>query len=182
MDPEITQPAGSPPAETPAETPTADPETVSLPKAEYEKLQQDLGSLKRENKDLKKAKDEPKEPATPDELIQKTYLRAANITAEDEVELALATAKKWAMPIDKLVDDEDFKGKLDKLRTQKANDLATSGIKGGPGSKSAMQTPEFYIARGTPPSADEVPDRKSRAEIARAMLSNAKNGKKFYNE
>ena len=125
-------------------------------------------------------KPEPK----PDEfgLSHKSYLRAAGITAEDEVELARDTAKKWGMEIDKLVDDEDFKIKLDKLRTSKANATAVSNVKGGGGQPQAKNTPEYWIAKGTPPSATDVPDRKTRAKIARALMDNAKNGKKFYNE
>lgn len=163
-------------------------ETVSIAKADYDKLNQTLGSLKRELKDLKKPKDEPKE--TPQEtkqpdnsLLEKTYLRAAQITAEDEVEFALTTAKKWGMEIDKLVDDEDFKVKLEKLRTQKANELATSNIKGGSGSSQTKNTAEYWTAKGVPPTADDVPDRKTRAAIVRSMMANARtNGKKFYND
>lgn len=181
MPPEDNQPAAPAPADTTPDAPPADSNVITLSREEHDKLLQDLGSLKRENKDLKKPK-EPTEPSAPDELIQKTYLRAAQITADDEVELALTTAKKWGLPIDKIVDDEDFQAKLEKLRTAKANELASSGIQGGPGARSANQTAEFYIARGTPPSREEVPDRKTRATIARAMMDGAKNGKRFYND
>src|SRR3990167_2955723 len=85
-------------------------ETLSIPKKDYETLNQTLGSLKREIKDLKKSKEEPKETLqTKTEefgLLQKTFLRAASITAEDEIELARDTAKKWGVDIDKLVDDD----------------------------------------------------------------------------
>ena len=179
------QGAGAPPEEGAGEgEPKA--ETVVIPKEDYEKLNQTLGSLKRELKDLKKPKDEPKETPqknqSDDTLLQKAYLRAASITAEDEVELALTTAKKWDMTIDKLVDDEDFKIKLDKLRTQKANLDATSKIRGGKGPTEAKTDPAYWIAKGTPPTPDQVPDRKERAKIARAMMANQKSGKKFYNE
>ena len=150
-------------------------------------MNQTLGSLKREIKDLKKPKEETKE--TPKEtkteefgLVHKTYLRAAGITAEDEVELALTTAKKWGVGIDKVVDDEDFKIKLERLRTQKSNELATSNIKGGTGASQAKLTPEYWDAKGVPPSPTDVPDRKIRIKIARAMMENKKSGKKFYND
>lgn len=164
-------------------------ETVAVPKKEYDTLNQTLGSLKRELKDLKKAQETAKEtketPQTTPEvgLLQKTYLRAANITADDEVELALELSKKWGLEVDKLVDDEDFQVKLEKLRTSKANAEATSGIRGGGGTQSAKATPEYWIAKGTPPSASDVPDRKTRAKIARAMMANAATGgKKFYSD
>jgi hypothetical protein len=131
----------------------------------------------------KLGKNEPAKPAEPSgDLIQKTYLRAASITEPDEVKLALDTAKKWDMPLDQLVDDEDFKEKLGKLRTEKANDLATSGVSGGPAAKGATQTPEFYISRGTPPTPAEVPDRKTRVAIVKAMTGASKNRKTFYND
>src|SRR3990167_7006657 len=113
---------------------------------------------------------------------KKGYLRSAQITAEDEVELALTTAKKWDVSIDKLADDEDFKIKLEKLRTSKANIAATHNLKGGKGPSEAKNTPEYWIAKGVPPTPDQVPDRKTRATIARAMMENQKSGKKFNNE
>ena len=172
------------PATEEPKAPVAD-ETVSLSKADYDKLISEHGSFKRELKDLKKPK-EPQEPSTPDknaDLIQKTFLLAAGIKEDDEVELALDTAKKWGMELDKLVKDEDFIAKLEKARTKKANELATAAIKGDGTGKSASQTPEFYISRGTPPTRQEVPDRKTRAAIIRQMTENAKtSGKKFYND
>lgn len=162
-------------------------ETVSVSKSEYDKLNQTLGSLKRELKDLKKPKEESEETpqkTKPDEsaLLQKAFLRAAGITAPKEVELALLTAKKWGVEVDALVDDEDFKVKLEKLRTQEANVTATSNVKGSRGDAQAKSSPEFFIERGTPPTVAEVPDRKTRAKIVRAMIASTKGTGKFYNE
>lgn len=164
---------------------------ISLSKAEYDQLIADrasFGSLKREFKDLKKSLEKPVETPTKETktdehgLLQKGYLRMAGISSEDEVEFALQIAKKWDMPVDKLVDDEDFKLKLDKLRTQKSNELATSNIKGSPGQSGAKNTPDYWIAKGAPPSRDDVPDRKARAKIARAMMAATKSNKQFYND
>lgn len=138
----------------------------------------------KQEKAKEKAEPEKKEEPKPEEfgLLHKSYLRAAGITAEDEIELARDIAKKWGMEIDKLVDDDDFKAKLEKLRTSKANADAVSNIKGGQGTSQAKNTPEYWIAKGTPPSMTDVPDRKTRAKIARAMMDSAKNSKKFYND
>jgi len=165
----------------------AEVETISIPKKDYENLNQTLGSLKRELKDLKKPKEETKETpekTQPDDsrLLEKAFLRSAGISTEEEVELALSTAKKWDMSVDKLVDDEDFKIKLEKLRTQKANELATSNLKGSGGQSQAKDTPEYWIAKGSPPSRTDVPNRVTRTKIARAMIENQKSGKKFYND
>jgi len=116
-------------------------------------------------------------------LLQKAFLRSEGIKTPKEIELALTTAKKWGMEVDQLVDDEDFKVKLEKLRTAEANIAATSRIKGSPGSQSAVSTPAYWLAKGTPPTAADVPDRKVRAQIVREFMKNAgTNGKKFYND
>src|SRR3990167_9262448 len=91
-------------------------ETLSIPKKDYENLNQTLGSLKRELKDLKKAKEETKETPTEnqksdDALLQRMErlaLKTANVTHEDDVELARKTAKKWGMEIEEVLEDDDF--------------------------------------------------------------------------
>lgn len=167
-------------------------ETIAIPKKDYDTLNQTLGSLKRELKDLKKAKETPKEEAkdTPKNqatdsnnvLLEKAFLRSAQITDAEEVDLTLSTAKKWGMTVDQLVDDPDFQVKLDKFRTQKANQLAVSGVKGGAGQSQAKNTADYWIAKGVPPSPTDVPDRATRAKIARAMMNQAKSSKTFYND
>lgn len=166
-------------------------ETVAVPKADYDKLNQTLGSLKRELKDLKKAKEDAPETsktnAKPDESrlldrIEKMTLRQANISHPDDIELAKTTAKKWNMDLEDVIADSDFKLKLERQQTERDNLVATSKIKGGAGTSQAKNTPEYWIAKGVPPTADDVPDRKTRATIARAMMSNQKSGKKFYND
>ena len=164
-------------------------DTVSLSKAEYEKLNQTLGSLKRELKDLRKPKEESKETAQqtkPDDaLVQKLErmaLRQAGITHSDDMELARKTAQKWGMDIDEVLVDEDFKVKLEKQQNSRANVEATSNIKGSSGTSQTKNTPEYWLAKGVPPTASDVPDRKTRAKIARALLEGAKNTGKFYND
>lgn len=154
--------------------------------AELSKRDETIGSLKRDLKDAKKTKEtvtsEKNEAPESNTLLEKAFLRSAGITDKEEVELALSTAKKWDMSIDALVDDEDFKGKLEKHRTTKSNALATSNIRGDKSGGSAKDTPAYWIAKGTAPTADQVPDRKTRATIARAMIANTKSGKKFYSD
>lgn len=163
-------------------------ETITISKMDWEKSQQTIGSMKRELKDLKKPKETPTETpqqTKPDDnrLLEKAFLRSAQITNEEEVELALSTAKKWDLSIDKLVDDEDFKVKLDKLRIQKANEVAVSNVRGGGGKPSAKESVEYWVAKGTPPSPADVPDRKTRVAIVKALMANTKGtGKKFYND
>jgi hypothetical protein len=162
-------------------------DTISVKKSDYEVLNQTLGSLKRELKDLKKAPKETSqktEDATPENntLLEKAFLRTAGITDKEEVELALTTAKKWGVSIDSLVDDEDFQGKLEKHRTAKANALATSNIKGDKSGGGAKDTTAYWIAKGTTPKPDQVPDRKTRVKIIREIMATGKQGKTFYSD
>lgn len=167
-------------------------EEVKLSKAEYEELvgyKSTVGSLKRELKDLKKPKDEPKEsketPKNQTEefgLLQKTFLRAASIVDEDEVELAKDIQKKTGVDWDRLVDDDYFQMKLKKLRDGKANTAALDVRGGSAPSGGAKNTSQYWMAQGNPPTAKDVPDRKVRAKIVREMLDTQKNaGGKFYN-
>lgn len=86
------------------------------------------------------------------------------------------------MPLDELVDDPDFKEKLEKHRADVANAQATSHIRGDGSGSDASQSAAFYIARGAPPTRAEVPDRKTRVAITKQMMASEKEGGKFYNE
>lgn len=168
------------------------PETVSIAKADYDKLNQTLGSLKRELKDLKKPKENATETSKtnqPEEnallqKIERMSLRQAGLTHSDDIDLAKATAKKWGVDIDEVIVDEDFKIKLERQQTTRTNTVAASNVRGGvAGTSQAKNTPEYWIAKGTPPSPADVPDLKTRATIVRAMMKNAStSGKKFYND
>ena len=167
-------------------------ETLSIPKKEYDTLNQTLGSLKKELKDLKKSNEASKETPTKEtkteesallQKIERMSLRQAGITHADDVELAQKTAKKWGVDIDEVLTDEDFTAKLERQRTSRDNALATSNVRGGAGTQSAKSTPEYWLAKGTPPSREDVPDRKVRAKIAQAFMKNARtSGKTFYND
>ena len=168
----------------------AEADVVTLKKDEYEKLNQTLGSLKRELKDLKKPKEETRETSKetkPDEHLlqkfEKLSMRSAGLTHQDDMELARTTAKKWNMDVDDVLADEDFKVKLEKQQTARANADASTNIRGGGGEGQAKNTEAYWVAKGTPPSAQDVPDRKTRVKIARAFMKNARtSGKTFYND
>ena len=155
-----------------------------------EELRKRDGSIKRLKTKLGKSKetetDEDKEETKPDEktnnLTEKAFLRSAGIKDKDEVEFALKTAKKWDVELDELVDDDDFTEKLDKMRTKKANLDATSDVKGDKSGSSTKNEPAYWIAKGSPPTREQVPDRTTRAKIARAMMGDSKNSKKFYSD
>lgn len=157
-------------------------DNISISKVEHDKLQQTLGSLKRELKDLKKVKEETKETSEktkPDEnrlleKIERMSLRQAGLDHADDIELARSTAKKWNMDIDDVLVDADFKAKLERQQTTRANTVATSGIKGSGGKSEAKNDPAYWVAKGTPPSPTEVTDRKVRAKIIKAFIAKNK--------
>ena len=193
MTTEINQEGGEQPIEGAGEgEQNGGEDTITISKSEWEKTNQTLGSLKRENKDLKKPKEDPaKETSKTNtdpsdsrllERLEKTALRTANITHEDDIDLARKTAKKWGMDLEDVLLDDDFKTKLERQQTSRDNLNATSKVKGGAGTSQAKNTPEYWIAKGVPPTTADVPDRKARAKIARAMMSNAKTSKTFYND
>lgn len=169
-------------------------EMVNIPKKDYDVLNQTIGSMKREIKDLKKSSEtsvkklDETSQTKPEEnvLLQKLErmaLRQAGLTHNDDIELAKTTAKKWNMDVEDVLVDEDFKVKLERQQTTRSNAEATSGIRGKAGTTQAKNTPEYWVAKGTPPTAADVPDRKTRAKIARAMVKGATSGgKTFYND
>ncbi len=165
-------------------------ETVAVPKKDYDTLNQTLGSLKREIKDLKKSKETAKETPKnqPEESallqkLEKMSLRQAGITHPDDEALARETAKKWGMDVDDVLLDEDFKVKLEREQTKRTNAEATSNVRGSGSTTTAKNTPEYWIQKGTPPSPTDVSDRKTRAKSIKAMMANASTGgKTFCNE
>lgn len=168
-------------------------ETIALKREEYDTFIKDretLGGLKRDYKKLERElaalrnpeKQESKSSSEGFGLLQKTYLRAAGIVAEDEVELARDIQKRTGVEWDRLPDDDYFQMRLEKLRNAKANTDALK-VRGGTAKSGIDETPESFLKRGAVPTEKDIPDRKKRAEIVRAMLHAQKNaGGKFYNE
>ena len=141
--------------------------------------------IKPEPKDKKKP--EKKTDKTDDsELLQrldKMSLRSSKITDEDEVELANNFKKRTGLEMDEVIDDDIFIDRLEKLREEKANKVATSNIKGGAGESKVKDSPEYWEAKGTRPTREDIPDRKTRVKIIRALMKNAKTGgKQFHND
>lgn len=137
---------------------------------------------KKEEKKPEESKPQDKKSDEEFGLLEKSYLRSADIVDEDEIELVKKLMKETGKDIDKLIESKYFKSELEELRTTKKNEKATSNVRGGKGTTKATDNPEYWIAKGVPPTAEQVPDRKTRAKIARAMMASTKSGKKFYNE
>jgi hypothetical protein len=179
---ETTEETGAEPTETKESS-----NDLSEIKTMLEQFNSDLGSLKRTVKGLSK---KPERSETPEKtaadssvLLEKAFLRTAGITDKEEVDLAISTAEKWGLTIDQLVDDDDFKTKLDRHRISKANATATSNVKGDKVRTVAKDSVEYWLAKGVPPTPDQLPNRARRAEIIRAFAKTSKgSGKTFYND
>lgn len=170
-------------------------DTITISKSDYDKLNRDYGSLKRELKDLKKPKDEPKETpqqTKPDEVLlqrmEKLAFKQHSISHEDDVELARKTAQKWGMQIEDVLEDDDFQLKLKKQQDSRANIEAVSGVSKGDGSSKTggKSKADFWINSNTPPSDDDVANHKiPKSELARIMnhfIKNKGSNKVFYND
>lgn len=164
---------------------------VELSREEYDKLNQTIGSLKRDVKDLTKGTKESKTPDSSktedtglsDERFDRLALKTAKIVDKDEVQLAKDLKEKLGVEMDEVLEDDYFLAKLEKLREQKANEVATTDIKGDKGEINAKNSVEYWKAKGHPPTPEDVPDAKTRRKIVRAMLpSSNPSGIKFYNE
>lgn len=127
-------------------------------------------------------KSEPsKEPSDLD-YGQKALLRSMGIKGADELQLAKDFLKRTGQDIDSLETDDIFQGKLDKLRTTKANELATSAEGNRGRSGGGKDTPEYWLAKLGP--TDDVPSdlpRELREKIVEARVGKGKDSKMFYN-
>lgn len=170
-------------------------DTLTIPKSDYEKLNQTLGSLKRELKDLKKTQDTPKETPQsnqkPDDALLQRMERLAfkqhNVSHEDDMELARKTAKKWGMDVEQVLEDEDFKVKLGKQQDSRTNVEATSNVRGSNSSQSSSKAKaDYWIGKNTAPSDEDVATNKiPREELSKIMghfVTNKGSNKKFYND
>ena len=139
----------------------------------------------KETKESKSEKKETKSKKSDEEfgLLQKTFLRSAGIKEADEIELAEKLQKETGKDIDVLIESKYFKSELEELRDANATTKATSGVEGGSGGTKATSSPEHWIAKGVPPTKEDIPNRAERTKIHRAMMKNAStSGKKFYND
>ena len=105
-----------------------------------------------ELKELKK-EPEPKAKSKPDEDLLKRLdnlaLKASGITEADEVELFNKWKTDTGRDTEGIVDNSIFKKELEGLRTAKANQTATSNIKGEPGTSAARSEPDYWISKAT---------------------------------
>lgn len=166
-----------------------DIETVSVPKKDYDKLNETVGSLKRELKDLRKAAEQPKnEPAAvsndTSSLVEKAFFNSAGIKDPDVQKLAKEMAKRTGEGLDVIVEDEVFKARAEKILNTKQNDAAAAGEQNrGTQGASGKDTPEYWLAKlGVNEQVPSDLPRALRQKIVAMRRDAAKNGKQFYND
>ena len=117
--------------------------------------------------------------------IERLTLRSERITADDEVELYNKWKSDTNRKADAILSNPIFQLELTKLRTDKSNAVASSGIKGGSGTSDAKSAAAYWIGKNELPTPENYPgsDRKTRMKIINEMKKAAKtDGKTFYNE
>lgn len=176
MNPEENQEDSGSPEESTGEG--NEVETISIPKAEYEKLNQTLGSLKREVKDLKKPKDEPKEtPKTesnePD-YGKLAYLHARQITHDEDIKLVNDEANRLKLPLHAVLEMEHVKNNLKRNleKREAADGLPSQGNRSG----SKLKDVDYWVAKGGLPDDQELAEKVVAARERQAV------GKKFADE
>ncbi|MEK7112705.1 MAG: hypothetical protein AAB875_05245, partial [Patescibacteria group bacterium] len=143
-------------------------------------------------KTVEKPKAEKKPAKSDEDLLQRLdrlALKGAGIVEKEETELVERWKTDTGRTIDDITENSIFKKELEELRTSKANQAATSNIKGEPGDAGIKNTPDYWIAKmtkgsdGKPMFPEELPaDMKLRAAIV-DKLSDTHSQKdfKFYN-
>lgn len=172
-------------------------DVVTLARDEYAKLNETMGSLKRDLKDAKKAlesKDSEKVDTKPDnELLKrldKLALKTAGINGADEVELFEKWRAETGREAEVVIENSIFNKELAELRTARANLAATSNVKGEAGESGARNTPEYWIAKATKGNdgkllfPEETPKELYSKIVDKMVADNSldKNKLKFYNE
>ncbi len=173
--------------ETTTEETTPEVETISIPKADYDKLNQTLGSLKRENKDLKKPKETSVETTSTKETkteglgyAEKAFLVANGVKGADEIALVEKAMKSTGDSLESVLENDFFQGKLKSLRDGKAAIAATPSGTRRSAQQPATDTVEYWsekYATGTPIT--DIPDAMQIKVINAKIAKEKSSGSNF---
>ena len=138
------------------------------------------------------AKPDEKKTKSDDKLLErldKMALQVAGITEDDEVELFNKWKTETGREADNIVGNSIFKQELESLKTAKANQKATSDIKGERGESGVKNTPDYWIAKATKDAngqllfSDEMP-KELYSKVLEKLATNepgSSEALKFYN-
>ena len=83
------------------------------------------------------------------ERLENMALKVSGISADDERELYSKWKESTGREADDIIGNKIFQAELADLRTAKANQEATSNVKGEKGESGVKNTPEYWIAKAT---------------------------------
>ena len=83
------------------------------------------------------------------ERLENMAMKVSGITADDEKDLYSSWKESTGREADEILGNKIFQAELTDLRTAKANQEATSNIKGEKGDSGVKNTPEYWIAKAT---------------------------------
>jgi hypothetical protein len=151
-DTTFTEDATETPESTESDETPAEDDTVTLNRADYEKLQRELAANARLRKEAKERREngsqekEIESKGLDRDLIDRTYLAAqSNIRDPDVQDEALRLAKKFGMSVVEAMKDDDIKTRLDNLQKKKKAQQAVAGSGGG--AKSANKGMDYHVAQ-----------------------------------
>lgn len=130
---------------------TTEEETVTLSKAEYDKLNQTLGSLKKEVKTYKKEVEAPQQESNEPDYARLAYLEAKQINHPDDQKMLMEEANRLKLPLTDVMNMEHVKARLQANNDQRTAESGApngSGRKGGAGKGDV----DYYLAHP-----DEIP-------------------------
>lgn len=115
-------------AEETTEETEEEADVITVPKSEWNKTQQTVGSLKREIKTLKKSTESQKEtPAGELAESQLEFLELKGISDDDEVSIIAKFVEKTGQTVRQALRDDYVQTKLNALKSDKAVKNATPG-------------------------------------------------------
>lgn len=98
-------------------------------------------------------KSEPQDKEKSDEVLLKRLdnlaLKTAGIKEPEEVELFEKWKEETGREADDIIGNNIFKKELEEVRSAKANQEATSNVKGEQGESGVKNTPDYWIAKAT---------------------------------
>lgn len=155
------------------ETTEGEEETVTLSKAEYDKLNQTLGSLKKEVKTYKKETETPKESNEPD-YARLAYLASQKVDHPDDQKLVMEEANRLKLPLTDVLNMEHIKMRLTANNNQRVAENGSpngTGRKGGAGKGDV----DYYLAHP-----DETPsDLRLHNEVIDARIKRERDDSMF---
>ena len=144
---------------------TTEEETVTLSKAEYDKLNQTLGSLKKEVKTYKKEIDAPQQESSEPDYARLAYLASQQVNHADDQRIVMEEANRLKLPLTDVLNMEHVKARLEAQQNQRTAESGAptgTGRKGGAGKGDV----DYYLAHP-----DEVPtDLKLHNEVIDARI------------